>query len=183
MAVDMQDLVEGLKGKLNPPGFDLYPNSNDGQWVVRLTDAFWSARLAGMLEGFEENAATRGGPEEFGEGIITPLRAEVGYDEPDGYLATEDLSRELQQIIVLWAAWNVTLSKMMQIKTLFRSKAGPVEYETQQSATLLKAVLDSLKEEMTEAKKGLRGTASGRVFDAFVERSYSQYANETVWVR
>lgn len=183
MAVDLSTLIEPLKGKANPPGANLYPNSTDDQWLARLTDAFWSARLGGMLAGFEENVATRGGPTIYGEGIVTPLRAEENYDDPDGW-SPKDMSRELQQLVVLWACWNVTLAKMQEVKTTLRTKAGPVEYEAQRSAQLLTEVLKNLRLEIEEAKKAVgRSAGTTRVFDAVISRTYAQYSGETWWLR
>lgn len=186
MAVDCGNLVDALKGRVNPPGVDLYPNSTDDDWIIRLTDAFWDARLKGVtaLSNFEENAAARGGPSAFGEGIITPIAAVEGYDDPNGWSSTEDMARETQQIIVLFAAWRITLAKMQEVKTKFKSKAGPVEYERQQSATLLKAVLDALKAEIDELSDSLTGGTGGdAVFDALINREWAMYDSEITWVR
>lgn len=184
--VDLSELIEALKARVNPPGINLYPSSTDDDWVIRLTDAFWDARLKGVtaLANFEENAGARGGPTTYSEGIITPLGAEEGYDDPSGWSSTDDLSREAQQIVVLFAAWRITLAKMQEVKTQFKSKAGPVEYERQQSATLLKAVLDALKAEIDALSDDLTGGSGGdAVFDALINREWSMYDSEITWVR
>lgn len=183
MAVDLGDLIEPLKARVNPPGADLYNGATDDSFLFNLIGAFWQARMANMLGAWTENAAARGGSAEFIEGIVTPLQAEVGYDGSSGW-SDDDLPRELQEFLILWAAWRITLAKMQQVKTVLRTKAGPVEYEAQQSATLLKGVLDALKAEIDEAKKNI-GSVGGttRVFDAFIERSYSQAVGDGFWVR
>lgn len=186
MAVDLFELVEPLKREVNPPGSDLYPDATDDSWLGSLTDAFWEIRLYGMLDGYEENAAARGGPEEFGEGKVTPVGVLADYDDPSGYAAGVDLPRELQQLVVLWAGYKVVLTNLGTLKSQFRAKAGPVEYETQQSATLLKALLDALKARIDDIIGNLstyRQGAGVALFDSVIDRTYSQAVGDTWWVR
>lgn len=180
----MFDLVESLRREVNPPGTDLFPDATDDDWGGKLTDAFWEIRLFGLLSGFEENAAARGGPTGFGEGKVTPTGVDETYDDPIGYAPLIDLGRERQQLIVLWAGYKVVINRLASLNTVFRAKAGPVEYETQNAASLLKAVLDQLKARMDYVLNILRdnGTTTA-VFDAIVERNYSQAVGEVWWVR
>lgn len=184
MSVNLFELIDPLKREVQPPGSDLFPDATDDSWGGNLTDAFWEVKLYGFLSGFEENAAARGGPASFGEGIVTPIGvADDTYDDPTGFSATEDLARELQQLVVLWAAWKITLNRMASLNTTFRTKAGPVEYETQNAASVLKSVLDALKGRIDYILDGLTQQTSVAVFDAVVERSYSMAVGDTWWVR
>ena len=185
MAVDLFELVEPLRREVNPPGSDLFPDSTDDNWVGSLTDAFWEIRLHSLLDGFEENAASRGGPAAFSEAIVTPIGvADDTYDDPDGYDPDSDLSRELQQLIVLWAGWKIMLARMSSLNSLNRAKAGPVEYETQQAASVLKTLLDQFKARIDFILDALANSGSSTVvFDALVERSWSQALGDTWWVR
>jgi hypothetical protein len=186
MAVDLFELVEPLRREVNPPGSDLFPDATDDNWLGSLTDAFWEVRLFGLLGGFEENAAARGGPAAFGEGKVTPSGVtDDTYDDPTGFSPTQDLSRDLQQLIVLWAGYKVALTRLSTINSVFRAKAGPVEYETQQAASVLKGILDQLKARIDFVLDNIR-TGNGSavaVFDAMVERSYSQATSQTWWIR
>jgi hypothetical protein len=182
MAVNLFDLVDPLRREVNPPGSDLFPDATEDDWGGSLSDAFWEVRLYGFLAGFEENAAARGGPEEFSTGIVTPTGVDSTYDDPSGFSAAEDLGREMQQLIVLWAAWKVVLNRMGSMNTTFRAKAGPVEYETQNAATVLKAVLDALKGRIDLVLTTVPQRAGVVVFDAMIERSYSMAVGETWWV-
>lgn len=182
MAVDLATLVDSLRREVNPPGTDLFPDATEDTFLGNLTDAFWEVRLFGFLSGFEENAAARGGPGAFGEGIVTPTGVDETYDDPTGFIATRDLSRPLQQLVVLWAAWKIALNRMGSLNTTFRAKAGPVEYETQNAATVLKAVLDALKSRIDIILNTLPERAGSVVLDAMVERSYSVAVGETWWV-
>lgn len=186
MAVDLSNLVESLKREASPPGSDLFPDATEDNWIGSLTDAFWEIRLYGMLEGFEEDAAARGGPAPFAEGIVTPVGVVEGYDDPTGYAAGQDLTRDLQQLVVLWAGYKVVLTQFASLKTMFRAKAGPVEYETQQAATVLKALLDALKARIDEIIDNLSTWGAGtkvQVLDTVIERSYAQAVGDTWWVR
>lgn len=183
MAVNLFDLVDPLKREVSPPGTDLFPDATEDTFLGSLSDAFWEVRLFGFLNGFEENAAARGGPAAFGEGIVTPTGvADETYDDPTGFSPTQDLSRPLQQLVVLWAAWKIVLNRMGSLNTTFRAKAGPVEYETQNAATVLKAVIDALKGRIDVILDTLPERAGTVVFDAMVERSYSVAVGDSWWI-
>lgn len=121
MAVDLGDLIEDLQSEVSPPGTNMFSNATDDEWLSNLRNGFWNARIDGILAGYTE---------EDGE-IIT---------DNDG----DDMPRDLQQVIVFYAGYRILFNSLRQIGTLFRAKAGPVEYETQNSAQLLKALLDDL---------------------------------------
>lgn len=128
MAVDLSDLVEVLKRETSPPGTDLFPDATDDEWLGYLQDAFWEAKWMGMpFDSWSE-----------AEGIIAPTTS-----------GGDDISREYQQVIVFVAGYRIVRSKLLNTNTTFRAKAGPVEYETQQSATLLRDVLADLKYKLT----------------------------------
>jgi hypothetical protein len=185
MAVDLLNLVDPLKREVMPPGADLFPDGTDDDFLGALTNAFWEIRLYGLVAGFEENAAARGGPAQFSDGIVTPLHAASGYDAPSGWSST-DMGRELQQLIVLWAGWKVVLARMGSLNTLFRARAGPVEYEVQNAASVLKTILDQLKAQINLVIHNLSSygaSTSAVVFDSIVERSYSQAVGDVWWVR
>ncbi|QBQ74867.1 hypothetical protein [Caudovirales GX15bay] len=184
MAVDLFTLVDSLKREVNPPGSDLFPDSTDDNWLGSLTDAFWEVRLYGFLSGYEENAAARGGDAAFGEGIVTPHGVDATYDDPTGW-SDLDLSRELQQLIVLWAGWKVVLARMGSLSTMFRAKAGPVEYEAQNAASVLKGILDQLKARIDWFVTNLLDTSGANVavFDQVIERTYAEATGGLWWVR
>ena len=186
MAVDLGELTESLKSRVNPPGTNLYPDANDSQWLESLKTAFWEIRLAGVLADWTENYAVRGGPTEFGDGIITPLgETDATYDDPSGYNEDTDIPRELQQFIVMWAAWNTTLAQFQNLTSSFKAKAGPVEFEESRSATILKSILDQLYGEIRRTLSNLStyGGSTTVVLDSVIERSYSLTSGETWWVR
>jgi hypothetical protein len=183
VAIDLATLVDAVRVSVNPPGSDLFPDATDDSWIGALINSFWEIRLYGLLASWEEDAASRDGPLDFTEGIVTPLGVDETYDDPTGYAPT-DMGRDYQQLVVLWTSWRTVLNRMGSLSTTFRAKAGPVEYETQNAATVLKSVLDALKQQLDAILGQLRnvGADTTIVLDAMVERSYAQAVGETWWV-
>jgi hypothetical protein len=179
MSVDLNDLVEPLRIETQAPGGEPYPDATDDDYVGNLTNAFWELRLYGFLQGYEENAAARGGPPEFIAAIVTPTGGE--------FSPTQDLSRDMQQLIILWAAWKIALNHMGSLNTLFRAKAGPVEYETQQAASVVKDVLDQLQARIKYILDRLPSIYGGGTpvafLDAVIDRTYSQATGWSWWLR
>lgn len=166
MAVQLTDLVDGLKREVSPPGSDLYPDTNDAEWEGRLADAFWQARLDGLLTGWEID--------DSGTNIIPSASG-------------PDMPRELQRLVVLYAGFNVALTSFVNINSSIKYKAGPVEQEVQKSAQVLKGVLDALRERIKNVLTNLSTYAAGSVdtaaFDAVIERTYATAYGEQWWVR
>lgn len=132
MAIDLTDLVESLQREVNPPGTDLFPNATEDQWLGNLRDSFWEAKLFGFFDGFTES-----------EGIVTPTSGST------------DVTRAYQQLIVLFAGGRIITNELRNIKTVFRAQAGPVEYETQQSATLLRDILKEVRKKIEVLVEGI----------------------------
>lgn len=153
MAVDIADLVPTLKRSINPPGQDLFPDALDpDDYIGYLGDAFWDARMTGLLEGY-----TLDGQE------ISPTAG------------TTDISRDLQQILVLYAAMTIVTNELRQKNTQFRAKAGPAEFETQNSSNLLRDVLQVLEQRMNIVMKRLSdlGVVLDKYTDAVAARTQS----------
>lgn len=161
MAVNLSDLVPSLQREVNPPGGSLYTLTDD-VWVGHLADAFWEARLQGLLSNYTES-----------NGVITPQSG------------TKDLPRELQQLIVLFAGFRLALNSFQNVNSSYRAKAGPVEYEVQKSAQTLRGVLDALRARIKVVTDVLadQGSTNAVMFDAVVESGYSIAARETWFVR
>lgn len=151
MAADLSDLIDSLKRSINPPGIDLFPTTLDDEWLGRLQDAFWDARLDGLLEGYEVDD----------DGIVTPLTG------------TTDLTRDQLQVVVFYAAMNAIYNELRNLKTTFSAKAGPVSYETQQSANMLRDVGQMLKERkaIILARLGDLGSTPTYYIDAVIART------------
>lgn len=162
MPIDLGDLVEPLQREVNPPGTPTI-SATDEQWIGYLADAFWTARLRGAFAGYEED-----------EGLIVPTSG------------TTDLSREMQQLIVLFAGYRILLRAIQNAQTVFRAQAGPVEFETQQSAQVLRGVLAAIEAEMKEILNLVTGgswATTVAYFDAVISRTTSIGDGESWFVR
>lgn len=162
MAVDLGDLVDPLKREVAAPGdfATVFPNTTDDDLIGSLSDGFWVARLDGLLAGYTES-----------EGSVTPTSG------------TTDLSRELQQLVVFYAGYQIVKNVLRGIQTKFRAKAGPVEYETAQSATQLTDILKELKyrRDMLLVRLSELGQIPSFYVDAYLARSESIALGETSW--
>lgn len=124
-SVDLSELIPNLEGALTVPGTTSpYANASDAEWVTKLANGFWSALLEGVFTGYSVDE----------DGIVTP---------DDGGDST--FSRELQQVVVIYAAINVVESQLLVLKTRFKAEAGPVSYETEQASQVLTSLLKSLE--------------------------------------
>lgn len=122
MAVDLNTLIPYLRAEANLADDE----RTSAQLLLSLRNAFWQARLDGVagLAGYSENNGvisnnTSGGP---------------------------DLSRELQQVVVLFAGISELTNFLRNVNTVFRTKAGETEFETQQSAQVLREIITLAKE-------------------------------------
>lgn len=162
MAVDLSDLVELLISEVNVPGGDAFPGAADEEWTNKLRNAFWETVLDGIVSGYTED-----------EGIVEPEDA-----------GDEEFPRYLQQLVIFYAGVNIIRNKMHIVNSVFRAKAGPVEFETQQAATILKAVMDELirKRNIILTRLSDSGQASPIYVDMVMAREESYAYGETDWV-
>lgn len=163
MPVDLSDYLDNLKREVNPPGTNLFPEATDTEYAGHLTDAFWEARLDGMLSDWTES-----------DGVIASVTDGGG-----------DISRDLVQLVILYAGIRIVRNHLRNIRTAFRAKAGSTEYETQQSAQLLRDILDELRQKRSLVLQRLSdlGKIDSYVLDALYERDYSIRRGDTDWWR
>lgn len=163
MAVDLSDLVDPLTREVNPPGQSILSATPD-EWLGRLLDAFWDARMDGLFVGYTADSDA---------GTVEPI-------PPN----TTEMSRELQQVIVFFAAYNALFLAIMNTKTQFKAEApGPVSYETQQSAQVLRELAQSLKERRDILLYRLSdvGVVPTYVIDAVIERQDALMIGTQFW--
>lgn len=160
MSVDISDLVPVLRRSVNPPGEDLFPDADDDEFAGYLSDAFWDARINGMLEDYTES-----------EGSITPQSG------------TTDIPREEQQLIVIFAGINIITNTLRNLDTLFRAKGGNAEFEVQKSAQLLRDILKELQIRRNIVMDRLSdlGRPVDMFFDGIYERTESIAYEDTYW--
>ena len=148
-AVDLSDLIEDLVFSMSAPGVDAFPLVSDDEWVSRLADGFWTGYNEGMYVAYTEV-----------DGIVTH-RTDISQTFP----------REFQQLVILYTAINSLRRQMMNMYTVFRTKAGPAEYEYQQSATLLNTLFNSLVSQKDAIVD--RITKAGYASDVYVTDMYN----------
>lgn len=162
MAVDLNDLILPLTREVNPPGSNLYPDAVDDDWLGQLQDSFWEAKLYGFFGNFTE-----------ADGLVSPITG------------TTDLERTLQQLIVLFAGIRSIRMKMVNLNTLFRAKAGPVEFETQNSANLLNTIMKQLQDKIDTLLKSLADSILGGTqtyyINSLIGRDYSYLYGYEEW--
>jgi hypothetical protein len=130
MAVELIDFVDALKREVSPPGSDIFASVRSSEWVGYLSDAFWEARLDGFLAGYQTDEAGVG----TDDIEIVPISPEL-----------PDLDRRGMALVILYAGVKVLRNRILNMNTQFRAKAGSVEFEQQNSATMLAEMLKQLK--------------------------------------
>jgi hypothetical protein len=182
MAVNLGDRITDLLQELNPPGQTLVTMTDD-EALSRLVYAFWDMRLAGV--DFLANYTCSDG------GIITP----TGGASPGtsgtyipGYWYTDssgDLGREVQAAIVLFAGWRALLTQYQNLKTMTRSQAGNVSFETQQSATVLQSVLKAVtaKIDIVLTRFSDLGSTTVTVLDSVIDATINVLDGDSWWIR
>lgn len=164
MSVDLSDFVEQIKAQVNPPGTDLYPTSTDDDWVLRLIGGFWNARLEGVtaLDAYTADE----------DGVVTPQGSGA------------DMTRELVQLVIVWAAFQVIVTTMNNLKTQVRAQAGSASFEQQQSATLLRDSLAAVKSQKDLIIERLSdvGVVLPRVANIISTRDTAMMAGALDWV-
>ena len=155
MSVDLADYADSLRRAITPLGGTAIAVGDD-MLVQHLADAFWNARLDGFFPKYVANE----------DGVITALNG-------DG----TDLPREWISLIVLYASIDALTKQVLSTRTKFRAKAGPVEFEQENSATVLAEMLKQLAASKKRLLEDLLDSASGTtpvyLIDAYSTRSLS----------
>ena len=164
MAVDLGDLIESLRREVSQPGAEAttFPDSNDDIFFGHLQDGFWETVLDGVVSGYTE-----------ADGLVEPI-------EEGG----EDLGRELQQLVVIYAGMRIVRNQLLAMNSVFRAKAGPVEYETQKAASVLKAAYDSMvaRRNYVLAVLSANGSVDDYYIDAVLQRDENLgYGGDYFW--
>lgn len=146
MSIDLTDLIPAVQAETSPPGTNLYPDAVDDDWLLRLQNAFWEAKLFGFaqLSNYTES-----------DGTVRPITGDT------------DLPREEQQLLVLFAAYSSVQMSLMNTSTAFTAKAGSVEFSTQNSANLLVTLANQIQAKIQLLYQML--STLGRVTDGYFD--------------
>lgn len=154
---NISTLVPALKRGLAVPGTfaTVFPNTGDTDLTGALADGFAEAQLFGF---FKDVTLTSAGPD---------------------WTTDPDLSTAGGALVVIYTCVRAIRAQLRNLKTMHRYKAGPVEYEDAQAATVLKAELDFMTKQLddllTQAEGAARGSAGlATVFDNYRARNIQQ---------
>lgn len=156
MAVDLLDYAPALRREITPLGTDIFEDVTDEDLVGYLTDAFWEARLEGLIPYYiaDEN------------GVVV---SEIDHTFPD-------IPREQITIVVIYAGIRILRNRLINTNTSQRYTAGPVEYETSNSAAAIVEMLRQLneaKKRFIELAQEAREMTGVTLIDAFSVRRLS----------
>lgn len=134
MAVELKDFIGSLRREVTPLGTAM-PTTGPGavtdeELTAYLADAFWEARLDGFCTGYACDE----------DGTVDPVNRDGAVD-PGG----PDLGREQVALIIIYAGLRILRMQVVNTRSAFRAKAGPVEYEEQNAATMLAEMLKQLQ--------------------------------------
>ncbi len=157
MATIITDLRASFKREINPPGEEQFPDISNVELDGYILDGFWESFLLDMLQGFEVIA---------GDDLDTPDVGQTYFitagDTDD--TALTDLPVQFQMLIIILAGFRLIRMKGITLATNFSTKAGPVEFEQQISATVLRHILASLERRLQELKELYSGELGGGTF-------------------
>lgn len=145
-------LVPALKRELAVPGTfdDVFPDTSNSDLVGSLADGFAEAQLFGFFKTM----------------TLTPVT--------DDWEISPDLSGPGSALIVIYSSIRSIRAQIRNLATMQRYKAGPVEYEIQHAATVLKAELDFLTKRLQDILDNAEGSAHrgalATVFDNYLAR-------------
>lgn len=149
-ATDLSDLVDPLKREVAAPGrfAATFPSSTDDDLIGYLADAFAAAQIDGF----------------FGDQVL----------DPDASTVTQPLSPAGRQLVVIYAAQRITTNRILDLRQRVAYEAGPVKYETENSAQMLTTVLKELSaRRATIVAAATAARSSGGFFmqDMYADRS------------
>ncbi len=117
---NLAELVEPLKREIAGPGQyeAAFPDSDDDILFAYITDAFSEAQLDGYLS----------------TNTVDLLTGEL----------QDELTLGESALVTIYAAMKIMNTQILNLATKSSYKAGPVEYSTEGSASVLKTALDQL---------------------------------------
>jgi len=171
MAVDLTEYITALQTEISAPGNIAtdFPAATADDWTNTLLNAFWEARLDGLLATYTMDD----------NGLISPILAPGASSS-----STPDIGRDMIQLIVLYASFAVIRNSLRGLRTMFSATAGPVKYEYQTSALMLVELMKDLimRRNTIIARLSDLGTSKTYVIDSIAARDDSLISLTTYWV-
>jgi len=167
MATAVADIIPALQREVNPPGFPQFADALPGDYLGYVEDGFWEGRLMGVFAGWTVvDGSTLSSPMS-GNWITDTGGSEEDFSEPD------------QMFLVIIAGFRLLQRKSLNLAQNYRAQAGPVEYELQVSATVLREILQSLERRLKQYAELYSDLISAEVFvymDGVAQSSYAMVA-------
>ena len=166
MAVDVTPLVGRLRRSLSAPGADQFPDTMASEWMDRVADAFWYAKLNGYFPGYTIDTTSR------------PYMIES--------TTAVDLEDDALYVVVLYAAIVAIEASLTWMNTSTKYKAGPAEADTAKSALVLRQLLQAKIAELETLRQDIvlgGGATSVGFIDLVEARAESLLYDESYWIR
>jgi hypothetical protein len=167
MATPLSDLRAPLKVEIGYPGA-LWPTTiTDEQLDGYLANGFWETKLAGLMTQYRlaEGNDAMFFPTSYTSQAIT------------GYTTDLTPTEAEEMLVVIMAGFRALELKCLEMANNIRAVAGPVQYEAQASATVIRAVLESLRNRLRYYLDLVGDTVAGSggfvYMDGVAQRTYS----------
>jgi hypothetical protein len=173
------------------PATSQFTDLTDDDWLGHLADAFWEARLDGVLKGYtcDDNGIIY-----TTDTVVVPPASATALGPPDPaqpYATSMSLSwsadgqaREMVQLVILYASFRLLRNQLRAVRTAFAASAGPTRFEYQQSASLLTEIMRDIvnRRNLILARLSDLGTTQVSVIDSIMARDESLMSQLTYWV-
>ena len=164
-SIDLEDLIPDILVELNIPGGDTYAAVTADEWVSRLRNGFWNAHLDGLMTGWTES-----------DGLIFQLGNPTG----------SAMTRDQQQIIIIYTAMNAIKNNLLNLNTAERYKAGAVSYEIERSAQVYRALLEDMSQRLERVLERLSDAnviPPTFYIDTYAARQAAIIYDSVTWIR
>ena len=137
MATDIAGMALALTRQVSLTGAERLPDLTSTERQGHILDGFWTLKLKGVFSAYTVLDGADLDPPATGTFIGKTSNH-------------EDLPPESQRLVVMMATFNLIRLAILNLAVNIRAHAGPVEFEQQASATTLRAILQSLEEELAQ---------------------------------
>jgi len=164
MATAVADVVPVLQREVNVPGAPLFPDALPGDYFGYVEDGFWEGRLAGVFKGWTIID---------GADLTSPESGRFITNDNEDDFAEMD-----QMFLAIIAGFRMIQRKAFDLAQNMRAHAGPLEYEKQVSATVLRELIKSLERRLNEYEVLYSELVSASAFyymDGLAQSSYAIY--------
>ena len=162
MATAVTEMIPSLQREVNPPGFAQYPDALPADFIGYIEDGFWEGRLMGVFGTWTIVD---------GQTLTTPLSGDFITNDDEADFPEPD-----QMFLVIIAGFRLLQRKAINLAVNFKAKAGPVEYDQQTSATVIRELLQSLERRLESYKQMYSDLIPAEAFyymDGVAQSSYA----------